>query len=391
MTSTTIAAPPAWDAPLAAYEAQAEQLLAGHAAGVPQALQLLHETLPRFLDDTVTWLPRPLSPEQIRDTAITLDEARLAVARRYSFRDWESLATLTAEVARETSPVRRFEHAVHAVITGDAATLQELLRAHPDLVRHRSTRVTCHDPPVHGAMLLHYLGANGVEGYRQRSPPNAVDIARLVLQAGAEADALAGMYGGESPTLSMLVSSTPPAVAGVQVPLVHVLLDHGADVEGVGHGAWRSPLLTALVFGFRDAAAALVARGALVDDLVKAAGLGRAEQMAAMLPAAASDERHRAFALAAINGHLEAVRLLLVAGEDPNRLNPPGFHAHATPLHQAALAGHLPLVQLLTAHGARTDISDTLWRGTALGWAEHGEQTAVADYLRGLEADGGTR
>jgi hypothetical protein len=128
MTSTTIAAPPAWDAPLAAYEAQAEQLLAGHAAGVPQALQLLHETLPRFLDDTVTWLPRPLSPEQIRDTAITLDEARLAVARRYSFRDWESLATLTAEVARETSPVRRFEHAVHAVITGDAATLR-MLRA----------------------------------------------------------------------------------------------------------------------------------------------------------------------------------------------------------------------------------------------------------------------
>jgi hypothetical protein len=36
----------------------------------------------------------------------------------------------------------------------------------------------------------------------------------------------------------------------------------------------------------------------------------------------------------------EIVRLLLDAGEDPNRYNPVGGHSHTTPLHQAAGGGH---------------------------------------------------
>ena len=52
---------------------------------------------------------------------------------------------------------------------------------------------------MYAATLLHYVGANGVEGYRQQSPPNAVAIARLLLDAGAEVDAFAGMYGGPPP------------------------------------------------------------------------------------------------------------------------------------------------------------------------------------------------
>ena len=42
-------------------------------------------------------------------------------------------------------------------------------------------------------------------------------------------------------------SSTPPADAGVQVPLVHVLVDHGANPNGAGEGAWRNPVMAALV------------------------------------------------------------------------------------------------------------------------------------------------
>jgi ankyrin repeat protein len=51
---------------------------------------------------------------------------------------------------------------------------------------------------------------------------------------------------------------------------------------------------------------------------------------------------------------------LLDAGEDPNRYNPEGTHAHSTPLHQAALAGHKAVVQLLIERGARLDIQDTV-------------------------------
>jgi len=37
----------------------------------------------------------------------------------------------------------------------------------------------------HHATLLHYVGANGIESFRQKTPANAVDIARLLLDAGA--------------------------------------------------------------------------------------------------------------------------------------------------------------------------------------------------------------
>ena len=73
---------------------------------------------------------------------------------------------------------------MEAVITGDAATLDSLLRE--PLVLARSTRVTHFDLPVHRATLLHYVAANGVEGYRQKTPNNAVEVATMLLKAGAE-------------------------------------------------------------------------------------------------------------------------------------------------------------------------------------------------------------
>ncbi len=42
--------------------------------------------------------------------------------------------------------------------------------------------------------------------------------------------------------------------------------------------------------------------------------------------------------------------------------------------------------QLLLAHGARTDIRDTLWNGTALGRAVHTGKREIEDYLRGKMA-----
>ena len=70
------------------------------------------------------------------------------------------------------------------------------------------------------------------------------------------------------------------------------------------------------------------------------------------------DGRHRALALAAQFGHTDTVRMLLDAGEEPSRYNPIGCHAHSTPLHQAALAGHIEVVRLLV-EAARDWISRT--------------------------------
>jgi hypothetical protein len=366
--------------PLEHYDAQARELLAGHRSGEPAAARIFHENHPRFLDPVVRWLPRQIPDSEILGAELGIEDARLAVARGYSFRDWPALVEHVAAVSAE-GPVREFELASEAVIDGDLETLEAMLRANPDLVRSRSSRITCNDPPVHRATLLHYLAANGVEGYRQRTPPNAVAMATRLLEAGAEVDALAGMYGGEYPTMSMLVSSDHPARAGVQVPLVHALLDFGAAIEGCGSPQWHAPLLTALIFGMRDAAQALVDRGARLDDLAVVAGLGRVADVQRLLPSATPAQRHAALALAAQLGQAEVVRVLLDAGEDPNRHNPDGFHSHATPLHHAAVAGHDRVVRLLVERGARTDLEDSLWHGTPLGWARYGGQTAVAEYL----------
>lgn len=60
-----------------------------------------------------------------------------------------------------------------------------LLHDHPELVRARSTR-------EHRSTLLHYVSANGVEDFRQKTPKNILDITKLLLTAGADVNAESG-------------------------------------------------------------------------------------------------------------------------------------------------------------------------------------------------------
>src|SRR5438552_15942416 len=133
--------------PLAAYEQQAESLLSGHRAADPAAIDLLHRKHPRFLDEKIKWRPKFISDTEIRDAALSLDDARLSVARYYDFLDWPALAACVEAVSQQGS-VFEFESAVEAVVNGDLAGLDDALRRDPDLVRARSSRVCCFDPPV---------------------------------------------------------------------------------------------------------------------------------------------------------------------------------------------------------------------------------------------------
>ena len=371
-------------APLDKYQQKAVDLLAGHKAGDSSALKIIHENHPRFLDWEIVWLPQKLSAEEIRRAPFDLADAQLTIARWHCFRDWLALAAYALAVTTKGSSVRQFETAVEAVITGDLLALQTLLRDHPELVRARSTRITNQDPAKHRATLLHYVAANGVEEHRQKSPKNAVAIAKALLKAGADPNAFAAMYGGKCTTMSMLVSSRHPAQAGVQVALVNTLIDFGAAVEPQGSKKYGSPLMTALVFGFLNAAKALVRRGAEVNDLAAAAGLGRLADAARLLTTASAKSRHRALALAAQLGHASIVKLLLDAGVNPNRYNPQGYHSHGTPLHQAVCAGRMSVVRLLVARGARLDMKDKIYDGEPLDWAFHCGQPALEKYLAAL-------
>jgi len=351
---------------VADYERQAETLLSALKSGDNDAAWRFKWEHPRFGGKTVDEV-NAATPD------LDLDDARLVVARQQSFETWRDLAAFVDAVV-EPGPVATFETAVEAVVSGDLATLQSILREQPEIVRARSAR-------RHHATLLHYTAANGVEGERQKTPPNAVAVMTALLDAGAEVDALADMYDHKCTTMSMLVSSAHPHNAGLQIALTETLLDHGAALDGTGTN-WQSAVTTALQFGYLETARALARRQGAVRTLAVAAGLGLADDVRRLLPEGGVRDRHAALALAAQHGHADVVRLLLDAGEDPSRYNPDGFHSHSTPLHQAVWADHLPVVRLLVESGARLDIRDTVYQATPLGWATHGERTHIADYLR---------
>ena len=254
---------------------------------------------------------------------LKLADAQFAVARAHGFKTWRDFSDHVERLSHGKPD--RFESAADAIVTGDLARLESLLGANPDLVRTRSSR-------EHRALLLHYVAANGVEDFRQLTPPNAVDIAKTLLESGAEVDALANTYGGgpAQTTLNLLVSSSHPALAGLQPALVETLLDHGAAVNGLEDDG--SPLMTALAFGYVEAAETLVRRGARIDNLVAAAALGRVDLVRRMLDedeavrpslvalswlGLSSDpqsHRERARKLASDNGHREIVELLTEYG-----------------------------------------------------------------------------
>ena len=353
------------------YQRQAGELFAALESGDEAAMWRFKWEHPRFKGKT---LP------DVKAATLSPADARTVIAQEYSFNTWEELAEFANAVAAD-GPVARFEEAVEAVISGDLATLRKMLRDDPDLVRKRSAR-------RHHCTLLHYLGANGVEGGRQKTPPNAVEVAKTLLDAGTEPDALADLYDSKCTTMSMLVTSCHPANAGLQAALAQTLLDHGAALVGPGSN-WQSTLLSALTFGYIDTAEALVRRGAPVDDLPTAAGLGRVADAARLLPAADAESRHMALALAAQHGHTEVVRLLLDAGEDPSRYNPDGFHSHGTPLHHAVWNEKEDVVRLLVERGARLDIQDKIYLGTPLDWAVYGGKTKLTEYLRSAGARAG--
>src|SRR5687768_1620680 len=118
----------------------------------------------------------------------------------------------------------RFDAAADAIVDGDLATLRRLLGEDPSLVRMRSDRRG-------QATLLHYVAANGVEDERQRTPPNIVEIARLLLDAGAEVDARNEDYGGGGTALGLVATSVHPRRAGVQLALMELLVAAGANVD----------------------------------------------------------------------------------------------------------------------------------------------------------------
>jgi hypothetical protein len=347
---------------------QAKDLIKDHSARNPQAAQRIREFHPRF---------RNASDAEIFNASLSLSTAQLTIAREYGFPSWTRLKrhiekpTLSDRLDlphHERIEDATFRRAVELLDAGDVSGLRAHLKQHPSLAQQRV--VFEGGNYFHNPALLEFVAENPVR--HGKLPKNIVQVTQAILDAGVEREAL-------NEALMLVATGSVPRECRVQIPLINLLCDCGADPDSAVEATALHQELESLE--------ALIARGARVN-LPTAAALGRIDDFRQLLPLADGHDRHLALALASQFGRVQIVRLLLDAGEDPNRYNPVGGHSHTTPLHQAAGAGFDELVRLLVERGARADLKDILWQATPAGWAQHAGRTEIEAYLRAREKPG---
>ena len=280
----------------------------------------------------------------------------------------------------------KFYPAIAAIKSGDIDGLRALLDQDRSLPTARSSR----SHPT----LLQCLALDAVD------VPNRVEMARLLIDAGAEINGPLGA-----------------AACIDNVKIAALLLDCGAAINGTG--SW-SPLEEALYWGNRAVIGLLLERGASVHNLRIASGLGRTDLIekffrsdGSLKPEAGKidwplgelqnsnlncqikdelqekvaqwsndpqDIINNAFVYACMHNHIDAASLLLKKGAQIDAI-PPGFDYSGTGLHYAALKGHRRMVEFLIQQGAKVNVRDTKVNSTPAGWADHGGHAELTHYL----------
>jgi len=283
----------------------------------------------------------------------------------------------------------KFHPAIVAIKLDDLHRFRTLIQDDPTLATQRSS--TSHPT------LLQCLVLSG------KNLTNKIEMARLLIAAGSE---LNGPFGACASCDNIEVGT--------------LLLDSGAAIDGTG--GW-SPLEEALYWHSRGVIDLLVRRGASVQNLRIAAGLGRTDlietffdtdgslkaeagrinwpwgdlqviaksnfdeqgkaQLASRVRSWNNDRQSiltNAFVYACMHGHIPAAQLLIDKGAQINTI-PGGFDYAGTGLHYAALNGYRSTVEWLIGLGADPRIKDEKVGGTAAGWAQHSGHPEIAEYL----------
>ncbi len=260
-----------------------------------------------------------------------------------------------------------FRQAIALMDAGEAKDLRAHLDAHGDLVQLRVS--TGEDGYFSEPYLLEFVAENPIRNGHM--PENVVDVATVVIEGGTGPEAIQA-------TLGLVSSGRIAREEGKQGDLIATLCQAGADPN--------EAMMAALGHGELEAANALVSAGA-AKSLPWAAATGDMKLSSEAFETASCDDRHAALALASQLGQAETLQLLLLAGEDPSRYNPPSCHMHTTPLHQAAFYGHLSCVKVLVAAGADITLTDTHHNASAESWARHASQEEIANFLASRAAD----
>lgn len=161
---------------------------------------------------------------------------------------------------------------------------------------------------------------------------------------------------------------------------VEYLLKLGADPNVRNPYSGDSVYTIALISGYDDIAAQLVAAGAKPEALSPearfqvATNKGNHQEIRDLVsqhPELLQQSKYTQ------NANPETVALLISLGFDVNHQDETG----KTQLHYMAANGNLDSVRYLVEHGAQDDLRDKQYDGIPLGWAHFNRQYAVRDYL----------
>jgi ankyrin repeat protein len=297
---------------------QAKALLKAHRAAEPEALDRIRESHPHL---------RNISAAEIAKSKLTLADAQLVIANEYGFTTWARLKAHVAALRPGESVSEMVESLREAAGRGDLARLNELLDAHPELI----------DEP----------GGQGVRTALHQAVFGKSEAAvRLLLDRGA------------NPNIRCEGDNAYPLHFAVEknlVPVIHLLVEHGADT--VGEGDYHE----LGVLGWATAWPDIPADPATVEYLL------------------AHGARHNIFSAVAM-GDVDAIRELVrrTPGDLERRMN--GTKMRCMPLHLAVIKRQPASLVTLLDLGANTESIDEA-RLTALDRAALRGESDIARML----------
>ena len=110
-----------------------------------------------------------------------------------------------------------FELAIDHLLSGSLDELLLLLISNESKIIHSTSAFG------HRASLIHYLGSNGVEMWRQVVPLNCIELLTFLVNSGSDPNALMNVYNGQYELKSLISSSAHPRRIGLDKKMIAIL------------------------------------------------------------------------------------------------------------------------------------------------------------------------